>query len=188
MLVSTVFEHQVSVRWRDVDGLGHVNHAVFLTYLEEGRDAFYVQALGRDPHYVVARVEIDMRAEVLYADRQLQVRIEVERVGATSLTTRETILTLAGVTAAEARVVTVLWDVGARKPVAFAADERARLAAYLHRSARGIASLGRVAGVLRVVMGRLRHRRSGQLWPVMRMRRRRRGRRGGGPALRRRRG
>jgi len=58
------------------------------------------------------------------------VRIEVERVGTTSLTTRETILTLAGVTAAEARVVTVLWDVGARKPMAFAADERARLAAY----------------------------------------------------------
>jgi acyl-CoA thioester hydrolase len=128
--VSTVFEHRVSVRWRDVDGLGHVNHAVFLTYLEEGRDAFYVQALGRDPHYVVARVEIDMRAEVRCAGRQLRVRIEVERVGATSLTTRETILTLAGVTAAEARVVTVLWDVGARKPMAFAADERARLAAY----------------------------------------------------------
>ena len=130
MLVSTVFEQKVSVRWRDVDGLGHVNHAVFLTYLEEGRDAFYVQALGRDPHYVVARVEIDMRAEVRCAGRQLRVRIEVERVGATSLTTRETILTLAGVTAAEARVVTVLWDVGARKPMAFAADERARLAAY----------------------------------------------------------
>ena len=130
MLVSTVFQHLVGVRWRDVDGLGHVNHAVFLTYLEEGRGAFYVQALGRDPHYVVARVEIDMRAEVRYADRQLRVRIEVERVGATSLTTRETILTLAGVTAAEARVVTVLWDVGARKPMAFAADERARLAAY----------------------------------------------------------
>jgi acyl-CoA thioester hydrolase len=130
VLVSTVFEHQVSVRWRDVDGLGHVNHAVFLTYLEEGRDAFYVQALGRDPHYAVARVEIDMRAEVLYADRQLQVRIEVERVGTTSLTTRETIRTRAGVTAAEARVVTVLWDVGARKPMAFATDERARLAAY----------------------------------------------------------
>jgi len=130
VLVSTVFEHQVSVRWRDVDGLGHVNHAVFLTYLEEGRDAFYVQVLGRDPHYVVARVEIDMRAEVLYADRQLQVRIEVERVGTTSLTTRETILTPAGVTAAEAKVVSVLWDAAARKPMAFAADERARLAAW----------------------------------------------------------
>jgi acyl-CoA thioester hydrolase len=130
VLVSTVFEHQVGVRWQDVDGLGHVNHAVFLTYLEEGRDAFYGQALGRDPHYVVARVEIDMRAEIRYAERQLRVRIEVERVGTTSLTTRETILTLAGVTAAEARVVTVLWDAGTRKPTPFAADERERLAAY----------------------------------------------------------
>ena len=127
MLVSAGFEHEVNVRWRDVDGLGHVNHAVFLTYLEEGRDAFYTQALGRDPHYVVARVEIDLRAEVLYTDQRLQVRIEVERVGTTSLTTREAILTPAGLTAAEARVVTVLWDAVARKPVPFAADEGARL-------------------------------------------------------------
>jgi hypothetical protein len=28
--VSTVFEHQVNLRWRDLDALGHVNHAVFL--------------------------------------------------------------------------------------------------------------------------------------------------------------
>jgi acyl-CoA thioester hydrolase len=131
--VHTVFEHQVSLRWRDTDALGHVNHVVFLTYLEEGRDAFYVQALGRDPHYVVARMEIDWRAEVLYTDRQLRVRIEVERVGTTSLTTREAVLTPAGVTAAEARVVTVLWDASARKPTAFAAGERARLAAYSPR-------------------------------------------------------
>jgi acyl-CoA thioester hydrolase len=128
--VPTVFEHQVSLRWRDVDALGHVNHAVFLTYLEEGRDAFYVRALGRDPHYVVARVEIDLSAEVRYTDRQLRVRIEVERVGTTSLTTRETIFTPAGVTAAEARVVTVLWDTNARRPMAFTADEHARLAAH----------------------------------------------------------
>ena len=129
----TIFEHQVSLRWRDVDALGHVNHAVFLTYLEEGRDTFYVQALGRNPHYVVARVEIDLRAEVRYTDRQLRVRIEVERVGTTSLTTRETILTPAGVTAAEARVITVLWDTEARKPMAFAADEQARLAVHCLR-------------------------------------------------------
>jgi acyl-CoA thioesterase FadM len=85
------------------------NHAVFLTYLEEGRDAFCLQALGRDPHYAVARVEIDWRAEVRCTGRQLRVRIEVERVGTASLTAREAILTSAGVTAAEARVVSVLW-------------------------------------------------------------------------------
>ena len=131
--MQAVFEHQVSVRWRDTDALGHVNHVVFLTYLEEGRDAFYVQALGRDPHYVVARAEVDWRAEVRYADRELRVRIEVERVGTTSLTTREAVITPAGATAAEARVVTVLWDAGARKPVAFTAEERARLSVHCHR-------------------------------------------------------
>ena len=122
------FEHEVTVRWRDVDALGHVNHAVFLTYLEEGRDAFFAGAFG-DPDYVVARVEIDLRAEVRYPERRVTVRLEVERLGTTSLTTRETVLTAAGEVAAEARVVIVRWDPRARKPVPFSEAERARLAA-----------------------------------------------------------
>src|SRR6185312_4494225 len=99
-----MFEHPVDVRWRDVDALGHVNHAVFLTYLEEGRDAFYTRMIGSDPIYVVAR------AEVSYPDRRVTVRIEVERLGTTSLTTRETVVTPSGEVAAQARVVTVRWD------------------------------------------------------------------------------
>lgn len=122
-----MFEHPVDVRWRDVDALGHVNHAVFLTYLEEGRDAFYTRMLGSDPIYVVARLEVDLRAEVGYPDRRVTVRIEVEHLGTTSLTTRETILTPAGEVAAQARVVTVRWDAGQRKPVPFSEAERARL-------------------------------------------------------------
>jgi acyl-CoA thioester hydrolase len=127
--VGASFEHQVAVRWRDIDALEHVNNAVFLTYLEEGRDAFYAQVLGSDPLYVVVRIELDLRAEVRYPDRRVTVRIEVERLGTTSLTTRETILTPSGEVAAEARVVSVRWDPGLRKPVPFTAAERARLAA-----------------------------------------------------------
>ncbi|MBV9853875.1 MAG: acyl-CoA thioesterase [Streptosporangiaceae bacterium] len=123
------FEHVVHVRWRDTDALGHVNHAVFLTYLEEGRDAFYVHALGSDPYYVVARLEVDLRAEVRHPDRQVRVRIQAERLGTTSLTTRETVLTPSGEIAADARVVTVRWDPGNRKPVPFSEAERSRLAA-----------------------------------------------------------
>jgi len=67
--MGAMFEHPVNVRWRDVDALGHVNHAVFLTYLEEGRDAFYMQVLGTDPSYVVVRIEVDLRAEVRYPDQ-----------------------------------------------------------------------------------------------------------------------
>jgi len=122
-----VFEHEVTVRWRDVDALGHVNHAVFLTYLEEGRDAFYTRTLSADPNYVVVRLEVDLRAEVRYPDRRVTVRIEVERIGTTSLTTRETIVTPAGETAAQARVVTVRWDAEQRKPVPWDDADRARL-------------------------------------------------------------
>ena len=127
--MGAMFEHQVDVRWRDVDALGHVNHAVFLTYLEEGRDAFFAQTLASDPIYVVVRLEVDLRAEVRYPDRRVTVRIEVERLGTTSLTTRETIITSANEVVAEARVVTVRWDSGQRKPVPFSEAERARLEA-----------------------------------------------------------
>ena len=123
------FEHEVSVRWRDIDALGHVNHAIFLTYLEEGRDAFYTTVLGSDPHYVVVRLEIDLRAEVRLPDRRVTVRMEVERLGTTSLTTRETIVTVSGEVAAEARVVTVRWDADRHAPVPFSPAERERLAA-----------------------------------------------------------
>jgi acyl-CoA thioester hydrolase len=125
--MDAIFEHSVDVRWRDVDALGHVNHAVFLTYLEEGRDAFFKQTFGGEPDYVVARLEVDLRAEVRYPERQVTVRLAVERLGTTSLTTRETILTPSDEIAAEARVVTVRWDRRARKPVPFSESERTRL-------------------------------------------------------------
>jgi acyl-CoA thioester hydrolase len=122
-----MFERVVDVRWRDVDGLNHVNHAVFLTYLEEARDAFYAQIMGGEPIYVVVRLEVNFRAEVRYPDRRVTVRVEVVQLGTTSLTTRETILTPSGDVAADARVVTVRWDADSHKPVPFTEAERARL-------------------------------------------------------------
>jgi acyl-CoA thioester hydrolase len=127
--VAQVFAHQVSVRWRDTDALGHVNHAVYLTYLEEARDAFYLRALG-DPIYVVVRLEIDFRAEVRHADRTVRVEIAVERLGTTSLTTRETLRTADGEVAAEAVVITVRWNKDVRAPVPFSDEERTRLAEF----------------------------------------------------------
>ncbi len=127
--MSAVFEHAVAVRWRDTDALGHVNNAVFMTYLEEARDAFYTAVVGADPIYVVVRIEADFLAEIRYEDRLVTVRIEVESLGTTSLTTRERILTAAQEVAAEARVVTVRWDQASRKPVPFSPAERERLAA-----------------------------------------------------------
>ena len=39
------FVHEERVRFRDLDPMGHVNNAVFLTYLEQARVAFF-SAMG----------------------------------------------------------------------------------------------------------------------------------------------
>ena len=53
-----------TVRFRDLDSMGHVNNAVYLTYLEEARIAF-LRPPGADvADMILARVEIDFRAPV----------------------------------------------------------------------------------------------------------------------------
>jgi len=121
-------ERTVPLRWRDIDALGHVNNAVFLSLLEVARDALYTAVLG-GPDYVVARVEIDFTAEVRYSEGHVVVRATSERVGSTSLTTREQVLLPSGEVAAEALVVGVRWDKARQAAVPFTDEQRALLAA-----------------------------------------------------------
>ncbi len=39
--MKNIFKTQIFVRFRDIDNMGHVNNAVFFTYFEEGRKAFF---------------------------------------------------------------------------------------------------------------------------------------------------
>jgi acyl-CoA thioester hydrolase len=61
------------VRFRDCDPLGHVNNAVYLTYLEQARFTLWRQQIGfvarpvseggkRGEGMILARAEIDFRA------------------------------------------------------------------------------------------------------------------------------
>ncbi|MCW5253393.1 MULTISPECIES: acyl-CoA thioesterase [unclassified Streptomyces] len=69
----------LSVRPNDLDALGHVNNAVVLEYLEAGRRD-WLRRIGGEPGgdavAVVARIEIDYRAELPYG--QLEVVTELE--------------------------------------------------------------------------------------------------------------
>ena len=67
-----MFVHREAVRFRDLDPMGHVNNAVFLTYIESARAAF-LQHLGavqtlEDLAIIVARIEIDFRAPVRFGE------------------------------------------------------------------------------------------------------------------------
>ena len=106
-------EKEIEIRWRDLDVYGHVNHVVFLTYLEEARDEWLGLALG-DPRrvwsYVVARIEIDYRRELRLEDDVVLARCTLGRIGTSSVGTREVLATRAGEVVAEAQAVLVARD------------------------------------------------------------------------------
>ena len=106
-------EKQIEIRWRDQDAYGHVNNAVYLTYLEEVRDEWLERALGDAGDawgYVTARVAIDFRRELTQDDDAIVARLWLTRIGTSSVTTREEIVTVSGELAAEAEAVLVARD------------------------------------------------------------------------------
>ena len=120
--------HRVPVRWQDLDALGHANHVVFLTYFEEGRDAWLREhGIPRD-QYVVGRCSVHYRREIGPDVEAVQVRCAAARIGRSSLTTRELLLDEAGDVLAEAEFGLVLWDPRERRSRPINDRERASLA------------------------------------------------------------
>ncbi len=121
-------EKEIEIRWRDLDPYGHVNHAVFLTYLEEVRDEWLVTAVGDDAlGYVVARVEIDYRRELRQQDDRVVARIRLDSLGTSSVrTVEELVVSDSRELAAEAKAVLVACDENHR-PRPLTDDERAVL-------------------------------------------------------------
>jgi acyl-CoA thioester hydrolase len=111
----------ISIRFADIDALGHVNNAVFLSYLEVARTAFWAEHVGkvevRQIDFVLARVEIDYRRPVLFDD-PLSCELWFERIGRSSFTVGYR-FEVGGNAVAEARSVQVFVDLatGAPKPV-----------------------------------------------------------------------
>jgi acyl-CoA thioester hydrolase len=122
-----VHKKEIEIRWRDCDPYGHVNHAVFLTYLEEVRDEWLIGAVGDDAlGYVVARVEIDYRRELTQRDDTVVARIELDSLGTSSVRTVEALLAGNGEIAAEAKAVLVACD-EQHRPRPLTGEERAVL-------------------------------------------------------------
>jgi acyl-CoA thioester hydrolase len=125
-----VHEKPIEIRWRDVDAYGHVNNAVFLTYLEEARDEWLERALGAEGDawdYVIARVEVDFRRELTLEDDRIVSRCALHSLGTSSIRTREELRTLGGEVAAEAEAVLVARDRETKRSRPLSARERAAL-------------------------------------------------------------
>lgn len=125
--MTPLYTHRVEVRFADCDPLGHVNNAVYLSYLEQARFGLWRKLWGftgataltaaRGAGLILARVECDYRRPSTYGDL-LDVRLGLASIGRTSFTYDYEIAGAGdGPLVAEARTVVVVYDYREGKPV-----------------------------------------------------------------------
>ncbi len=126
-----MFVHRERVRFRDLDAMGHVNNAVFLTYIESARVAF-LQDLGAAPSLqemaiIVARIEIDFRAPVGFGE-EVEIAVRASRFGGKSFDL-DYELRVGDTIVAEAKSVLVAYDYGKGEAIEIPEEWREKLAA-----------------------------------------------------------
>ena len=122
------FVHREIVRFNDLDGMGHVNNAVYSTYLEQARLAWF----GHDEQMpledvILARTEIDFRSP-LSVGEVVEIGVRPSRLGTKSFEL-EYELRADGRLVAEAKSVLVGYDYAHAKSVEIPERSRKRLSA-----------------------------------------------------------
>ncbi|WP_408958848.1 acyl-CoA thioesterase [Natrinema sp. 74] len=86
--MSVEFTVDVPVRYRDLDPMNHVNHAVYASYLEAGRTAYLRDVAGladEEISFVIAALEISYERPIT-ADDEPTVALSVTELGDSSCT------------------------------------------------------------------------------------------------------
>ena len=127
------FTYPLQVRFRDMDALGHVNNAVYLTYFEAARMAYWMHVNGRSDlssmDMILARAEVDYRAPVAFGD-ELEVGVRCVSVKRSSFVLEQALVERrSGRLVAQARKVLVHYDYAEGKSRPLTEDQRQRLMA-----------------------------------------------------------
>ena len=122
------FTYPLQVRFRDLDALGHVNNAVYLTYFEAARMAYWMHVNGRTDlsgmNMILARAEVDYRAPVVYGD-ELEVGVRCVSVKRSSFVLEQALVERrGGRLVAQARKVLVHYDYAAGRSIPLTEDQR----------------------------------------------------------------
>jgi acyl-CoA thioester hydrolase len=129
--VTETFVYQAQVRWSDVDIMGHVNHARYLSFFEDARmtmlagsPAGLAGAAG-DRGYIAARVAVDYQFPAAFRPGlMLRVETAISRMGTTSWTFDQRMYD-GEQPIARCECVLVGYSYATGKPRPLAADERA---------------------------------------------------------------
>lgn len=130
------FRHRtaIDVRFRDIDALGHVNNAVFFSYVEHARVRYFAEVLQLDVSQrfplILARVAMDYAAPILLTE-PVEVESRVDWIGRSSFAMSHRIL--AGAERREAArtdSVIVAYDYGMARPMPVPQEWRAAMTAH----------------------------------------------------------
>lgn len=133
--LSTYTVHcDVEVRFSDLDAMGHVNNATYLTYLEQGRVDYWRRLTGSADlasfNFILARVAIDYQRPIELCER-VAVNLRVSEVGHKSFVVDYALTSVDGTTLhATARSVQVMFDYTSRQSCPVDETLRARIAAF----------------------------------------------------------
>jgi acyl-CoA thioester hydrolase len=123
----------VTVRFRDCDPMGHVNNAVYLTYLEVARFAYWNDVAGGrkfgNVSFIVARAEIDYKASAKTSDI-LSVHLAITGFGRTSFVFEYEIIDQNDRLIATAKTIQVMYDYARNCSVPVLEDFKKQISAY----------------------------------------------------------
>lgn len=121
-----------TIRYGDTDMLGHVNNAVYSTYLETGRTRLLLSPRRLAPQgmgFALVRLVLDYRAEMRWPG-EAHIGTGVISIGRSSVGLRQAIFQ-DGQCMATAETVVVLFDLAERRAAPLPDDMRAALGALM---------------------------------------------------------
>lgn len=120
------FRTREKLRYGDTDRQGHVNNAVFATFLETGRVDMLINGgvdlMGPDGAFVIARLVLDFRREVNWPG-EVDIGTRVAAVGRSSLRLEQAVFHN-GECVATGELIVVLTDVTTRRSKPFSEEAR----------------------------------------------------------------
>lgn len=132
------FRHPLQARFSDCDLFGHVNNAVYLTYMEEARWAYWRALTGDFPHgslpgLILARAECDFIRPIRPGER-IDVWLGTTKVGRTSIAMDYEMLDDKGTLVAKGKSVMVTYEYSSARPIPVPDWCRAKLEEYEGRN------------------------------------------------------
>ena len=80
-----LFHHNIQTRWKDMDSFGHINNAVYLTYIEDARTTLFKRwnLNCQNKSVIVASLKIDYFTQIKHPSK-LIIGSKISRIGNSS--------------------------------------------------------------------------------------------------------